>query len=77
VSIDPRNQGFPGSDSAYYPPAAQAALRDLARLFADAPPGDSTAAIRVERDARLGELTGGWRPGIPERLCHPHVLRAF
>jgi hypothetical protein len=33
-------------------PAARAALRDLDRLFADAPPGESTAAIRAARDAR-------------------------
>ena len=33
-------------------PAAQAALRDLDRLFADTPPGESTAAIRAARDAR-------------------------
>jgi len=33
-------------------PAVRAALRDLDRLFADAPSGDSTGAIRVERDAR-------------------------
>lgn len=33
-------------------PAAQAALRDLDRLFADAPAGDSTGAIRATRDAR-------------------------
>lgn len=33
-------------------PAARAALRKLDRLFADAPAGDSTAAIRAERDAR-------------------------
>src|SRR5437660_485854 len=33
-------------------PAVQAALRDLDRLFADAPPGESTAAIRAARDPR-------------------------
>jgi hypothetical protein len=33
-------------------PAVQAALRDLDRLFADAPPGESNAAIRAGRDAR-------------------------
>jgi hypothetical protein len=32
--------------------AVQAALRELDRLFADAPPGESTAAIRAARDAR-------------------------
>jgi hypothetical protein len=31
---------------------ARAALRKLDRLFADAPAGDSTAAIRAARDAR-------------------------
>jgi hypothetical protein len=33
-------------------PAVQAALRDLDRLFAHAPPGESTDAIRAGRDAR-------------------------
>jgi hypothetical protein len=33
-------------------PTAQAALRDLDQLFADAPAGESTAAIRAARDAR-------------------------
>ncbi|MGB0093755.1 MAG: hypothetical protein WBP81_14645 [Solirubrobacteraceae bacterium] len=33
-------------------PAVQAALRDLDRLFAEAPPAESTAAIRAARDAR-------------------------
>jgi hypothetical protein len=33
-------------------PTVRAALRDLDRLFADAPPGESTAAIRAARDAR-------------------------
>jgi metal-responsive CopG/Arc/MetJ family transcriptional regulator len=33
-------------------PAARAALRKLDRIFADAPAGDSTAAIRAARDAR-------------------------
>lgn len=33
-------------------PAARAAFRELDRLFADAPGGDVTAAIRAERDAR-------------------------
>ena len=33
-------------------PAARAALRKLDRVFADAPAGDSTAAIRAARDAR-------------------------
>jgi hypothetical protein len=33
-------------------PAARAALRRLDRLFNAAPPGDTTAAIRAERDAR-------------------------
>lgn len=33
-------------------PAARAALRKLDRLFGDAPAGDSTAAIRAERDGR-------------------------
>jgi metal-responsive CopG/Arc/MetJ family transcriptional regulator len=32
--------------------AVQAALRDLDQLFADAPAGESTAAIRAGRDAR-------------------------
>jgi hypothetical protein len=33
-------------------PTVRAALRDLDRLFADAPAGESTAAIRAARDAR-------------------------
>jgi len=33
-------------------PTAQAALRGLDRLFADAPGDESTAAIRAARDAR-------------------------
>ena len=33
-------------------PAVRGALRDLDRLFAEAPPGESTAAIRAARDAR-------------------------
>jgi metal-responsive CopG/Arc/MetJ family transcriptional regulator len=33
-------------------PAVRTALRDLDRLFAHAPPGESTAAIRAARDAR-------------------------
>lgn len=33
-------------------PAARAAMRKLDRLFAKAPAGDSTAAVREERDAR-------------------------
>jgi hypothetical protein len=33
-------------------PAAQAALRDLDRLFAGAPSEESTAAIRAARDQR-------------------------
>jgi hypothetical protein len=33
-------------------PAAQAALRDIDRLFSDAPADESTAAIRAARDAR-------------------------
>ncbi len=33
-------------------PAARTALRKLDRLFADAPAGDSTVAIRAARDAR-------------------------
>jgi hypothetical protein len=33
-------------------PIVRAALRELDRLFADAPAGDSTAAIRAARDAR-------------------------
>jgi hypothetical protein len=33
-------------------PAARAALRDLDRLFADVPAGESTAAIRAARDTR-------------------------
>jgi hypothetical protein len=37
----------PGRD-----PAARRALRSLDRLAEGAPPGDSTAAIRAERDAR-------------------------
>ncbi len=37
----------PGKD-----PVARAAMRKLDRLFADAPAGDSTAAVRAARDAR-------------------------
>ncbi len=37
----------PGKD-----PAVRAALDKLDRLFADAPAGDSTAAVRAARDAR-------------------------
>jgi hypothetical protein len=37
----------PGRD-----PAVQAALSELDRLFAGAPAGDSTSAIRAARDAR-------------------------
>jgi hypothetical protein len=37
----------PGRD-----PAARRALRSLDRLAGEAPPGDSTVAIRAERDAR-------------------------
>jgi hypothetical protein len=37
----------PGRD-----PVARRALRSLDRLGVEAPPGDSTAAIRAERDAR-------------------------
>jgi len=33
-------------------PDVQAALRDLDQLFADAPAGESTSAIRDARDAR-------------------------
>jgi hypothetical protein len=33
-------------------PTAQAALRDLDRLFSGAPAGESTAVIRAARDAR-------------------------
>jgi hypothetical protein len=33
-------------------PVARRAMRSLDRLFADAPPGDSTDAVRAERDAR-------------------------
>lgn len=33
-------------------PSARAALRRIDRLFSDSPPGDSTKAIRSERDAR-------------------------
>lgn len=33
-------------------PAARKAVRKLDRLFADAPAGDSTDAVRAERDAR-------------------------
>ena len=40
------NQG-PGKD-----PAVRAALRELEQMFADAPPGDSTAWIRADRDSR-------------------------
>ena len=40
------NQG-PGKD-----PSVRAALRELERMFGDAPPGDSTAWIRSDRDSR-------------------------
>lgn len=33
-------------------PGVRRALRSLDRLFADSPPGDSTEAVRAERDAR-------------------------
>lgn len=33
-------------------PGARRAMRRLDRLFDDAPPGDSTEAVRAERDAR-------------------------
>jgi hypothetical protein len=33
-------------------PAAKAALRKLDRLFAGSPAGDSTAAVRADRDTR-------------------------
>lgn len=33
-------------------PGVRKAMRDLDRLFATAPAGDSTAAVRAERDAR-------------------------
>lgn len=33
-------------------PAARRALAQLDELFAQSPPGDSTAALRSERDAR-------------------------
>lgn len=33
-------------------PEVKAALRELDRLFSDAPTGDSTAAVRAARDAR-------------------------
>jgi hypothetical protein len=33
-------------------PVARAAVRKLDRLFANAPAGDSTTAVREERDAR-------------------------
>ncbi|HWT91297.1 MAG TPA: hypothetical protein VN179_09290 [Solirubrobacterales bacterium] len=33
-------------------PGVRKAMRRLDRLFADAPAGDSTAAVRAERDAR-------------------------
>jgi hypothetical protein len=33
-------------------PVARRAMRDLDRLFADAPSGDSTEAVRAGRDAR-------------------------
>ena len=44
---DLENSGGPGKD-----PSVRAALRTLDRLAADAPGGDSTAAIRASRDAR-------------------------
>lgn len=42
---DTARRGGPGR-------AAKSALRNLDRLFASAPAGDSTAAVRAERDAR-------------------------
>jgi hypothetical protein len=33
-------------------PGARRAMKSLDRLFADAPSGDSTEAVRAERDAR-------------------------
>jgi hypothetical protein len=33
-------------------PGAQRAMKALDRLLADSPPGDSTAAVRADRDAR-------------------------
>lgn len=33
-------------------PGVRRAMRSLDRLVADAPPGDSTAAVRADRDAR-------------------------
>lgn len=33
-------------------PGARRAMKALDRLFADSPPGDSTAAVRADRDAR-------------------------
>jgi hypothetical protein len=33
-------------------PGAQRAMEVLDRLFVDSPPGDSTAAVRADRDAR-------------------------
>lgn len=44
---DVEQQKGPGAD-----PKVRAALRRLERLFENAPPGDSTAEIRAERDAR-------------------------
>lgn len=41
------NKQGPGKD-----PTARAALRELERMFRDAPPGDSTAWIRADRDSR-------------------------
>ncbi len=33
-------------------PGARRAMQTLDRLFVDSPPGDSTAAVRADRDAR-------------------------
>ncbi|HVQ57346.1 MAG TPA: hypothetical protein VMS60_00425 [Solirubrobacterales bacterium] len=43
---------FLGGEGPGGAPAALAAMRKLDRLFKSAPAGDSTAAIRAERDAR-------------------------
>lgn len=44
---DVANNKGPGKD-----PNVRAALRELEHMFADAPPGDSTAWIRADRDSR-------------------------
>jgi predicted transcriptional regulator len=44
---DAARSSGPGSE-----PAARRALAQLDKLFADTPAGDSTAAVRAERDAR-------------------------